>query len=52
MSNPFMAATAGLLIVCIGLGGCGAGVPEGPETAVVTGRVTLDGEPVAGANLG
>ncbi len=31
--------------------GCGPGEPAGPETSPVTGTVTLDGTPVAGAKV-
>ena len=35
--------------IAIGVAGCGSAPKEGPETVKVTGTVTLDGEPLAGA---
>lgn len=35
--------------IAVGVAGCGNASKEGPETVKVTGTVTLDGEPLAGA---
>lgn len=41
-------AIVGAMLAC----GCGKSGPEGPPTYAVTGKVTLDGNPVEGASVG